>query len=299
MNNITRKLVLSALTVVLTVVALGTTTFAWFTLTNTAVVQPFEAQIVADTGIEVSLDGVDWYTTLTTTLIEDYITNSSFTTFTHLTTATGYSNFYTLGASGLEAAASGWLQIPIYFRSNSATAIDWTAVSITSPLTPWEVDVAHLSTTGAVAALSLIDQDASNAMRVSIQGNVGGSNNVVTYEKSSASNNNVVLGGDGSTPVDYSAGGTGAAGSYNYYYAKTGALIPGTAAVVVAPTVTAIDGTTNAQRIIDLTADTTYGTSHWGQVTLRVWVEGWDADAYNSILGRMITASFTFFGTAA
>jgi len=55
MNKIARKLVLSILTVVLTVAALGTTTFAWFTLTNTSVVQPFQAQIVSDTGIEIAI----------------------------------------------------------------------------------------------------------------------------------------------------------------------------------------------------------------------------------------------------
>ena len=105
MNKIARKLVLSALTVVLTVVALGTTTFAWFTLTNTAVVQPFQASIVADTGIEVSLDGVDWYTTLTEELIEQYILDTYETfQFTHLTTTTGVDNFNTLSAIVLQCA---------------------------------------------------------------------------------------------------------------------------------------------------------------------------------------------------
>ncbi|PKK96903.1 MAG: hypothetical protein CVV58_03975 [Tenericutes bacterium HGW-Tenericutes-3] len=297
MNNIARKLVLSALTVVLTVVALGTTTFAWFTLTNTAVVQPFQASIVADTGIEVSLDGVDWYTTLTEATVENYITTTygSFA-FTHLTTSTGFSNFNTLGATGLEAAASGWLQIPIYFRSNSATAIDWTAVTLTSPVAAWQTDVAFNSTTGAVTAGSFIDIDAANAMRISVQGTVASATKVVVYEKATGVNQNVVLGGDGLTPVDYSNSGTGVAGSYNYYQVKTGALIPGTDAVVVAPTVTAVNATTGIQRVTDLNADTTYGTAYWGQIMIRIWVEGWDADAYNSILAREITAGFTFVG---
>ena len=80
MNRLARKLVLSVLSVVLTVVALGTTTFAWFTLTNTSVVQPFNAQIVADTGIQVAvgMPGVEpeflqWKTTITATDISNYI----------------------------------------------------------------------------------------------------------------------------------------------------------------------------------------------------------------------------------
>lgn len=298
MNNIARKLVLSALTVVLTVVALGTTTFAWFTLTNTAVVQPFEAQIVADTGIEVSLDTVDWYTTLTTQLIEDYITAEyGAFRFTHVTTATGYSSFNTLGASGLTNTSSGYLEIPIHFRSNSADAIDWTGVTLTSTLSPWTSDVAFTSTTGAVTSGGSIPQDASNAMRVSVQGIVAADPaHVVVFERAATNNNNVVLGGDGVTPVDYSNGGIGNAGSYNYYYAKTGALVPGTDAVVVAPAVTLINDA-NAQRVLDLNADTTYGTAFYGSLTIRVWLEGWDADSYNSLLARMISASFTFIGT--
>lgn len=302
MKNIARKLVLSALTVVLTVVALGTTTFAWFTLTNTAVVQPFEAQIVADTGIEVTLDPTGaWYTTLTTAQITSYITTEyGAFRFAHVTTATGYSSFNTLGASGLTNTSSGYLEIPIHFRSNSADAINWSAVTITSPYTAWVSDTTFTATTGAVIATGSIPQDASNAMRVSIQGIVAADPaHVVVFERAATNNNNVVLGGDGVTPVNYADGvavGQGNAGSYNYYFAKTGALVPGTDAVVTAPTVQLINDS-NQQRVVDLTADDTYGTTYYGIATVRIWLEGWDADSYNSLLARLITASFTFVGT--
>ncbi|MFH1693096.1 MAG: hypothetical protein ABH890_02310 [Bacillota bacterium] len=299
MNRIARKLVLSALTVVLTVVALGTTTFAWFTLTNTAVVQPFQANIVADTGIEVSLDEIDWYTSISETLIETYITDTfGAFNFVHLTTVNGYGSFKTLGATGLEDAASGWLQIPLYFRSNSATAIDWSAVTLTSPLSQWQSDVAFTSTTGAISAGEFLDQDASNAMRISIQGTVAAANNVVVFERAATNNFNVVLGGDGTTPIDYSNAGIGNAGSYNYYYIKTNALITGTDAVVAAPTVTVINAGA-VQRVTDLVADVQYGTAYAGQIIIRIWLEGWDADAYNSILARQIEAGFTFIGGTA
>jgi hypothetical protein len=317
MNKIARKLVLSALAVVLSVVALGTTTFAWFTLTNTSVVQPFEASIVTDTGIEVAINFTGgpvgdehptlvWYTTLTTAVVEHYITNhSGFTTFSHVTTATGYNNFYTLGAAGLASTGSGWLEIPLIFRSNSATAIDWTAVSLTSLPANWTTDVAFESTTGPVAASSVISIDASNAMRMSVQGTVFPSavqtNTVFVYEKG-AVGSNVVLGGDGVTPVNKADGvalGQGDAGSYNYYYVKTGGLITGTDAVITAPTTSLVNDTTNMYRVTDLVADNTYGTTYAGQLVIRVWVEGWDADAYNSILSRNITAGFTFVGGIA
>ena len=59
MTKMTRKLLLSIITVVLTVVALGTTTFAWFTLTNTAQIQEFEAKIIADSGIEIAIGDLE------------------------------------------------------------------------------------------------------------------------------------------------------------------------------------------------------------------------------------------------
>jgi hypothetical protein len=98
MNSITRKLVLSVLTVVLTVIALGTTTFAWFTLTNTSIIQPFEAQVVSDTGIEVAVGAVNadpltlsWQTTITTQDIYDYVELAypAGFEFTHVTTVDG------------------------------------------------------------------------------------------------------------------------------------------------------------------------------------------------------------------
>lgn len=295
MNKIARKLVLSALTVVLTMVALGTTTFAWFTLTNTAVVQPFQASIVA-ADIEVSLDTIDWYTTLTEAVIEDYIANqTTFTNFTHLTTATGAAGgFYTLGATGLEVATGGWLSIPLYFRSNSASGINWTAVSMTvpTPLYSWLADVAFTATTGAVSDGSPLSIDATNAMRISVTGTISAVSTTLVYEKSSGSNDNVVL-GTGGNFADGVAAGEGNAGSYNYYFVKTGALIPGTDAVVTASSVTTLGA---GVYVTDLPANTAYGTTNAGQITIRIWLEGWDADAYNSVLAQVITAGLTFVG---
>ena len=140
-------------------------------------------------------------------------------------------------------------------------------------------------------------------MRISILGNHL-SDTVVVYENPAGDNGgayNTVLGGDGTTPVDFSDGlgvGMGDAGSYNYYYQKTGSLITGTNTVVTAPTVTAIDDNTNAQLVLHMTQNSTYDTTYWGQISIRIWFEGWDGEAYNSLLGRMITTSFSFEGAS-
>jgi hypothetical protein len=314
MNSITRKLVLSILTVVLTVVALGTTTFAWFTLTNTAVVQPFQAEITSDTGIEVALgipttgeeDELNWVTTLTTTAIQDYIEaafGEAFT-FTHVTTANAI-DFETLGTVDMTGTTSGYLTIPLNFRSNSANRILWSTVSLSSGLASWQADVAFTGAKGAsyIAGASL-EIDAADSFRVAVIGNVGGATNVVGYENPD-STTNVVLDGDG-VAMDLSGltedhdndvltpeVNIGVNGAMNYFYRKNASLPFGVNAVTVLDTIQALA----ENPVLDMASSETAGAAYYGQVLIRVWLEGWDANAYNSVLGRMITASFVFTGT--
>ena len=313
MNSITRKLVLSILTVVLTVVALGTTTFAWFTLTNTAVVQPFQAEITSDTGIEVALgipvsgleNELNWVTTLTTTTIQDYIEDEyGAFTFTHVTT-TNAVDFYTLGTAAMASTTGGYLTIPLNFRSNSANTILWSTVSLTSGQAPWDADVAFTGAKGAsYIAGDDVPIDAADSFRIAILGTVGGSNNVVGYENPD-SLTNAVLDGDGAvmdlsgltedhdddvlTPEVH----IGANGAMNYFYRKNATLPFGADAVTVLNTIQSL----SENPVLTMAEVETSGATYYGQVLIRVWLEGWDANAYNSVLGRMITASFVFTGT--
>ena len=50
-----RKLMVSILTLTFALLTLGTATFAWFTLTDTATISQFDATVMAGEGIEVSL----------------------------------------------------------------------------------------------------------------------------------------------------------------------------------------------------------------------------------------------------
>lgn len=306
MNSITRKLVLSILTVVLTVVALGTTTFAWFTLTNTATVQPFQANITADTGIEIALgtplagqeDTLNWVTTLTTAAINDYITAEyGAFTFSHVTTSDGI-NFNTLGTSSMTPATGGYLEIPINFRSNSATSINWTGVSLTSGVQQWQADVDFVGASGtAYTSGDMVNFDAADAFRIAILGTVGGLSNIVTYERGYdvvSAPHNIILDGDGAAQdlSDGVAAGEGDAGAMNYYYAKSNVLPWGANAVTVLDTIQSIA----SEPVVSLTASTTAGAANYGQIMIRIWLEGWDANAYNLILGEMIIVSFEFTG---
>jgi hypothetical protein len=304
MSRLARKLVLSVLTVVLTVIALGTTTFAWFTLTNTSVVQPFSANITSDTGIEIALgvpvpgeeDNLNWVTTLTTAVINNYIetTYGSFT-FGHVTTANAV-DFFTLGAMSMTGTTSGYISIPVNFRSNSANRILWSGVTLTSPELSWQSDVAFVGAKGTpftAGDSTLIN--ASDAFRIAILGTVGGLDNVVGFENANTATN-VVLGGGVANPQNLADGvgiGMGNPGAMNYYYAKNALLPFGADAVTVLQTITALA----SNPVVDLAVSETAGAAFYGAIVIRIWLEGWDANAYNSVLGRQITTSFQFTGT--
>lgn len=314
MNKIARKLVLSILTVVLTVAALGTTTFAWFTLTNTSVVQPFQAQIVSDTGIEIAIGqpvatplDLNWVTTLTTAEINTYISTkySGAFKFNMVTTADGAS-FNSLGIGAYVPTSAGYLEIPLNFRSNSASRILWDSVTLSSVADNWLSDVSFTYVDGLVKAPSTaIAIDASNAMRVAILGNVGGLATVVAYEKPAAAGVNIVLGTGGDlrgTGVELDPTGQpgvltyyGAPGAMNYYYSKNAELPFGIDAATTLATITALSN----NPIIDLSAGSVAnaGTEYYGQVIVRIWLEGWDANSFNSVLTRIIQAQFQFSGT--
>lgn len=306
MNRLARKLVLSVLSVVLTVVALGTTTFAWFTLTNTSVVQPFNAQIVADTGIQVAvgMPGVEpeflqWKTTITATDISNYISAAypAGFEFTHVTSTNGVS-FTSLEGVGV---TSGYLQIPLHFRSNNVQAINWTQVSITSPDAQWTTGRTFVDSLGTTrVAGSTFTVNAADAVRVSVTGNqqiglvddlpVYG-NVTVAYENPTTepARNTVLY--DAST-TDFYNGGVGANGSTNYYYAVNAMLPQGYDSVSTVATQTSVVST----KVLDMIENPAVmpDATYYGVITLRIWIEGWDAEAYNSILSRVITSSFRF-----
>ena len=84
-KNLTKKLMLSVLTLAFAVVSLGASTFAWFTLSKDAKINAFDMTVKAGSGIEMRLVSYDkgtddkykvsdWYTSeLPTTVVEEFV----------------------------------------------------------------------------------------------------------------------------------------------------------------------------------------------------------------------------------
>jgi len=301
MNSITRKLVLSVLTVVLTVIALGTTTFAWFTLTNTSVIQPFNAQVVSDTGIEVAIgstaadpiSGLVWKTVITTQDVYNYIESvygvDAFR-FGHVTTPNGY-DFYDL--NGL-STTSGYLEIPLHFRSDNEQQIMWEAVTLSSTAASYLTGVTFTDSSGTLrVAGGTFPANLSDAMKISVTGIV---NRALTTQGTTAYENpaggtNTYSGG--LTNADLTNGGMGTNGAQNFYYQSTNTLPTGSASVNTVATLTSLPA---GQLVLDMAANQALiaDAEYYGYVVVRVWFEGWDAEGYNALLGRTISISLRF-----
>jgi len=308
MTRLTRKLMISILTVVLSISALGTTTFAWFTLTNVATIEAFDANIISDTGIEISLDGVNWYSTLTADMIYDVIPENF--EFNHVTTSDA-KTFLTLDGSTLEPTTSGYLSIPIYFRSEDVQTITWTSVSLTGQQVAWESDVAFTASDGsAVLAGGSINVDASNAIRIAMIDPLESLLSPVVYEKPADTGiyYNTVL---NDASADLYNDGDGANGAMNYYFKKTNGLPPQIQTFTTIGSIDGLDGGVDVLQMQETDEETQtfefgagilgvgavevdFNAAYGGVMFLNIWFEGFDAEAYDSLLGLVITLSLAF-----
>lgn len=143
MNKITRKLLMSVLSLAFAVVALGATTFAWFTIGETVVVGPMDTQVTVGKGIEVSLDDKYYFSTITPELINEYLDKkikeelgvswvdetfaSSFKLWPN-TSADGKTFQKQDSASAAVEAKllNGVVSFPLYFRSGEETTLKLT-----------------------------------------------------------------------------------------------------------------------------------------------------------------------------
>jgi hypothetical protein len=301
MSKLARKLVLSVLTVVLTVAALGTTTFAWFTLTNTTVIQPFEVSVTESTGFQMAIGNptvgeenlLVWVNVLTAADIEEYIALTYGALKLNAVTSTDGVTFSTVDMNASSITTSGYLTLPINFRSEQELQIQWTNVTFPGSTLLWEADQPFVTAKNQpVVSGDDFEIFPADAVRVAIVGNVP----TVAYELPN-SVTNVVLDGDGlAQDLSYLTvvgDNLGAAGNLNYYANKNGGVLPvGSNAVTVLNTITAIAN----NPIHNLEASATAGQAYYGKVMIRIWIEGWDANMYDSVLSAVINVGFSFAG---
>ena len=280
--KITKKLFVAIMTMALLVITFGTTTFAWFTLGTENKVDGINVNVTTGNGMEISLDGNAWKNNLHLAANDKE--------FKDLTSADGYA-IKTM--AGLDADTDNYLTVTFYLRitKNAAGQADFTKVYLasvkgehgTNDDVAWVADVDFDSFVKG----QNYEWDALNALKMGFTANTEISARLVyAYE-----NDDDLCESHGGAAYDGLAKAYAEAKEYE---------IPNTAAL---PTYKVEGDLGELNTVIltngdfgatagDLTAANLDDRYLYAKVTLKVWLEGWDADCINAILAQTAKLSF-------
>lgn len=286
MSKLSRKAILAVLSLVLTFVALGATTFAWFSLGTTATVNDFEVEVRGGEGLEVQLVGQnDWYSVINADVMNTFLNDGTVGVFKDgkmdaVTFADNkfqkFSKVNTDGTVDLVDAVANedYLEFELKFRTEQADPkLDVTGFSFSSEAISWQPDLAFTNENGAevTATSAAFDVYPHFAARLQIEGT-----EKHTFQEGNTS---------GNIGLDLEKGA-------HHYVAKKWGL--DTLDAEDANANASIDVTT-AKNIVSWTTETIGGVSYSvATVTVRVWLEGWDGNAYDAIFDGKFKVGFSF-----
>jgi hypothetical protein len=307
MRKLTKKLFLSILSVALAVVALGTTTFAWFTLGNEVTVGQISAEIVADEGIEISLGNTGkWYTSLSASNVSEYITanaiNNELDNIAMSSLATTDTKAFAFtNAEG--QSTSKYLQLEIKVRysgeieaGNHATLYLKTA-QFDSSVTNWVADttITNAKTVYNLTAGVAKAFYASDAARLTLSTGTA-SGYLFTCQAYGHTVNDTYTAinyGEGNDKIS-SAEGTASTGFAQLYAASKNYEINALANDADLTTLTPAENYTSSNAAIGnftSAVDTlTFYTT--------IWLDGWDDECINAIIEGIINLKLEFAVTA-
>lgn len=305
MKSLTNKLVMSVLALVMTGVALSIGVYAWFTVNNTATIDAFEANVQTGEGFYVSLNGTNWQNTITS----DDLTDAGLlnVTFVPLTSADGVA---LTNLDGSAALAGGYIQFDLLFVGSEALSnVQLTNILLSSTATSWIPGVDVAGTRSAGAPNAAITEYASNAARVSFK-DLSTAATITVVEQSEealadANSTDATFGnslGKGSFLTNEAVLFYNAIMSVDIEEtAFTAATLPSTieAGTGVNTSVAALSSTNTTGKTFTVgeTITGVIGEDYKvGALTVRVWIEGWDQEAFNSILSGTLSVSFSFTG---
>ena len=295
MKKLTRKLFISILSMAFAVIAIGTTTFAWITVSNTAKIEQFSGQVEAgESGIELSWTSAEtgqWYTSLDLTDSTDF---TNFSKFSDLTSSDGKTiKEYVFGDTASTGDAAGkYIEVTFYMRrsdyknvASGASDSDLLSVYVDSKAVSFETYVDSqkiISSSYTCEYDDIVDENpvtnllVSNAARLSLST----TNYTAIYEQSSSTEDNTV----NTTNEAYKTGF-----AYKYWVKKMGANS--------LPTYEASINTQQAGQTSN-TLIAKLGNAPVA-VTVRVWVEGWDNECHAQILNQTLKVALGFTTSAS
>jgi hypothetical protein len=332
MQKLSRKLMISIMSLAFAVITLGASTFAWFTLSNKADVQQINARVTAGTGIEVSLDDISYKNTITTAEINqkiaqnlgvsygaeyksimDDVTSANGETFK---TLVDYSTMSTVEMNDLTPnVAAGWIWFDLYFRSPeenvkvylldssvfTSTGVDWISDAAFTHKSDDSLTASEAVKLYAVNALRLSTEEyqvTENVTKTIKPGYVLGPKDANVFELDPAISFD-------NERLDNTVKNYGSAAYFDAKYPttpliKTLAQLPAT---ILNNTALKNGGTlANSQGknpISTLAAEYDNPTPYYyGEIRIRIWLEGWDPDMYNAIMGDSLQLTLNFGGSS-
>lgn len=314
MKKITKKLLMAILSVSFALVALGTVTFAWFTLTNTATILPIDIDVSTDDGLEIAMgkltineEGIAlankaWFTELDEETFWDYLEADGYNldefALKNVTSEDGV-NFTDRQKAPLDSKTGGFLEFDVSIRSLVANQNVYLTkdTSVSSNAIEWKADANFIGSHGNnVNPGDVINYYTANSARMSFNSEDGNGNSYdLVYELPEYAVSDTMKGFGVSTIYGNKAQGTKAIfeGAVSYYNAKhTNSQITNTETVKLAETITSFLGADPVAFISDKNQDE--NGYYYTDVTVRIWLEGWDADCIDSIIDDSLRVSLQF-----
>lgn len=324
MKKLTKRSILAVLALVLAVVTLGTTSYAWFTLGNTVIVSDIELNVQGGEGLEVSYvtnegDEIGYVSVLSTKDLLNYLAADYDVT---LGTDETFANHFEWDAvtsvdgkafqsfsldqeerkpdltpiSDTQTLGSGMIEFDLRFRTKAAPTDDtvvgliWSQVTLTGEPKTWTPEKPFTSSKDeTVTVTGEATYNASDAARVSIT-DTKATDATVVYENGISDTNTVLS----NNIPNWSQG------AHDYYkkvtqvdLAKTfgtGFGINGTDPYKAVETVTELP----TDAVAMFTEETDSKGYYTADITIRIYIEGFDAEAFNSILSGMIKVGLQF-----
>ncbi len=312
-----KKILTAATTLVFAAVAVAGSTYAWFTLNQTATVEQLNVDVTAGDGLYVSLTGVEG--TFSDSIDPSSLLAGNFK-FIPVTTSDG-KIFVDRKGVAIEGAANddgGYVSFDVYLRSKSELPIYLSSASVTSaedssltlnvPVSEqtgaWEASKVTY-TGGTPAETTTLTTRASNATRFSVLG--GGTDKIFDLADVVGFGERVAP----TNPTDPVASwnwGTDYNRAFEYLNRVspndlTGATFAGTTAAIV----TTIPGDPGAPIVtLETAGGTTFDGKIWTdddwyakKLTVNIWLEGWDADCFDVLFNDTVKIDMVFKGQIA
>ncbi len=285
MKRITRRLITVLMSVIFSFVALGTVTFAWFTLTNVTTLAPFEVDVSTSEGIEVALGDEsysdEWFADVPTSTMLVYLKSLGYDESFGLKNVSSPDgiNFKNMNNNNVENSISGgYLEFKLRLRSlvGGQKIYITTNTGFSSNPIEWMADATFRNSKGElIIAGDIVNYSVESAMRMSFQSKDA----VIVYELPDSENNTA----QGTTPQI-----PGAVEYYNVKHSLNPLSIEG---VRLAETITSFVG---APAIVTLPTENPVDNYYQAIITVRIWIEGWDSDCIDALMNKNLTINLQF-----